>query len=235
MAATTFADVIVNHFLTQIEDARTVYEMENDPARAFWRLSRYMANAVAMFTRPPAMAQLLAYTDAQFSDYVYTSPQAQEPPVTVATGMTGYSLCSAVLYGTATPVSVSYDAETGDVTVLEPLSEGQQVDIDFYNDGTFVYELDNEQKTLLGKCMAVAWFSRISNNYLDLVMKIRDKSFDTASESAHMTAGSARLKFNRNDLSDDLLAYEQRVAYRDHISPMLWLRPPNTSGGGTTP
>lgn len=230
MAATTFADVIVNHFLTQVEDARIEHEIQNDPARAFWRLSRYMANAVAMFTRPPSMAQMLAYTDAQSANYVYTSSIAQAGPISVSTGLTGYSLCSAVQYGSETPVLVNYDAATGEVTIQEALSAGQQVDIDFYTDGTFAYELDNEQQTLLGKCMAVSWFSKISNNYLDLVMKIRDKSFDTASESAHMTAGSVRLKFNKNDLSDELLAYEQRVAYRDQMPITQWLKPPNQPG-----
>ena len=234
---TTFSEIISGYFFTYIEDPRITYEMANNPARAMRRLSRYMPGAVSMFTRPPSMAQMLAYTDAQYNDFVYTSPLAQTAPVTVSTGQLGFELCSAVQMGTSTPVSVSYDAETGDVTINEDLAEGQQVDMDFYTDGTFVYELDHEQKNILGHCLANKWFTQLSNNYLDLTPKVRDKTFDTASESAHMTAGTARLKENKNTLSDDLLAYEQRVAYRKTIPPTQWLRPPNplASGNNTTP
>ena len=232
---TTFSEIITGYLFTYIEDPRLTYELANNPARAMRRLSLYMPGAVSMFTRPPSMSQMLAYTDAEFNDYVYTSPSAQEPPIVVSTGQLGFQLCSAVQMGTSTPVSVSYDAETGEVTIKEALAEGQQVDMDFYTDGTFVYELDHEQKDLLGHCLANRWFTQLSNNYLDLTPKVRDKSFDIASESAYMTAGTARLKENKNTLSDDLLAYEQRVAYRRNIPNTLWLRPDNQAAGGTMP
>ena len=224
---TSFSEIITGYFFTYIEDTRLAYEMVNNPARAMRRLSRYMPGAVSMFTRPPSMAQMLAYTDAEYNDFVYTSPSAQAAPITVNTGQLGFELCSAVQMGTSTPVSITYDAQTGEVTINESLAQGQQIDMDFYTDGTFVYELDHEQKNLLGHCLANKWFTQLSNNYLDLVPKVRDKTFDVASESAHMTAGTARLKENKNTLSDELLAYEQRVAYRHTIPQSQWLRPDN--------
>ena len=110
--------------------------------------------------------------------------------------MKGYELCSAVI-ATAdatgevaeTAVASDYDPETGNVTIKGDVTEGQQVDMDFYTDGVFDYELDYEQCHILALCIAYTWMRRFGNDLLNIQPKIRDKTFDIASESAHMEKG----------------------------------------------
>ena len=112
------------------------------------------------------------------------------------------------------------------MTIKGNVAEGQQVDMDFYTDGVFDYELDYEQCHILALCIAYTWMRRFGNDLLNIQPKIRDKTFDIASESAHMTAVTARKKEDRTQLNDALLRYEQNLMRRQTIPQSHKMKPP---------
>ena len=75
----------------------------------------------------------------------------------ISTGVPGYELCSAGVIeeddlGTPiyVPVDITYDTDTGDVTVNEVVEGGRTVQFDFYTDGYFDNDLTDEMKNILG-------------------------------------------------------------------------------------
>ena len=70
------------------------------------------------------------------------------------------------------------------------------------------------------------WMRRFGNDLLNIQPKIRDKTFDIASESAHMTAVTARKKEDRTQLNDALLRYEQNLMRRQTIPQNHKMKPP---------
>ena len=120
-----------------------------------------------------------------------------------------------------------YDAETGAVTITANLMAGNSVDIDFYTDGVFDYELTPEMCEILAQCIGLKWFNRnFGNDWLGNMQKIKDKSFDVGSVSAQMTSVTARKKELRLALNDRLLHFEQNVTMRQGIPSQRKLAPP---------
>lgn len=231
---TPFSVILTQWALQDIDDINWQRELAISPARFFRAKSDTLIRAIPRFNRPPYMQKWLTYTKPNYTDFLYTAQSAQTSGFSIQTGEVGFELVSAVLIGTDetgspvyTPVSTDYDATTGDVTVNADVAEGQQIDIDFYTDGYFDRELDDEMCHILSLCIAFTWLSRFVNTWLNMQPKIHDKSFDVGSESAQMTANTAKFKETRLALNDALLHYEENVAYAqktDRIPPFL--KPP---------
>lgn len=231
--AVTFSEILTQYAMQEINDVNWVRELQTNPARFFRAKSDLVTSAIPYFSRPIGMQEWLAYRKPVYDDYLYTALEDEEAPVTIATGKTGFELCSAMLSSTdaagnvqAVPVQVQYDAGTGTVTIEQALTAGQKVDMDFYTDGVFEYALDPEQCAILAACIAYVWNKRFNNTWLNMQPKIADNSFKIASESAHMTAGTARLKELRTALNDMLLHYEQNVSRRQGTPPNRKLHSP---------
>lgn len=230
----TFSQILTQYAMQEINDINWTRELEMSPARFLRAKSDTVIASIPLFSRPPEAQEWLAYQAPMYDDYLYVAANDEPAPIVISTGKTGYELCSAVLttvdaagFPEYRPLEARYDGETGDVTVEVELRAGQSVDVDFYTDGVFDRELTPEMCSILASCIAVKWFERgFGNDWLDNKNKIKDKSFDTGSVSAQMTAVTARKKENRLTLNDKLLKYEQNVAMRQGIPPLKKLRPP---------
>lgn len=234
----TFSTLLTRYAMSEIKDINWTRELEMSPARFLRAKSDLVIASIPLFNRPPEVQGWLGYTEPEYDDYLYEAgDNPSRDPVTIATGKTGYELCSAVLVSTDaagfpayTPVQAEYDAQTGDVTIHAALKSGDKVDVDFYTDGVFDREITPEMCSILAQCIAVKWFDRdFGNDWLDNKNKIKDKSFDIGSVSAQMTAVTARKKENRLALNDRLLHYEQNVAMRQTIPPLRNWKPPDAA------
>lgn len=231
--AVTFSEILTQYAMQEIDDINWVRELAISPARFFRAKSDTLITAIPYFSRPVQMQQWLKYKPPDYDDYLYTVTADETAPVVIATGKTGFELCSAVIPAedaagnvTTTPVSVEYDAVSGNVTVNQDLSAGQKVDMDFYTDGVFEYALDPEQCSILGTCVAYVWNTRFSNKWLNMQPKIADNSYKVGSESAHITAETAKMKQLRLSLNDTLLHYEQNLTRRQNTVVFSKLKAP---------
>lgn len=232
----TFSQILTQYAMQEVNDINWTRELEMSAARFLRAKSDTVIASIPLFNRPPEAQRWLSYTAPEYDDYLYTAGDIDPAqPVVIETNLPGYELCSAVKVGTDaagfvqyTPVCVSYDQASGTVTVpAGVLGTGDVLDIDLYTDGVFDYELTPEMCSILAQCIAVKWFDRaFGNDWLDNKNKIKDKSFDTGSVSAQMTAVTARRKENRAMLNDRLLHFEQNVAMRQTIPPLRrWKNP----------
>lgn len=230
---TTFAEILTQYAMQALDDINWTNELSENPAAFLRAKSDTLIMAIPHFSRPPEIQNWLTYTEPSYTDYAY-EVTADSTGVTVATGATGYAYYGATLIhplssggNSYTPVSITYDDETGEVVYSGEVVSGDTLDIDLYTDGAFDYDLNTEQKHILGLCVAYQWYSRFANTWLNMQPKIKDKSFDVGSESAQMTANTAKLKETRLALNDALLRYEENVYYRQVMPSSLKLTNPN--------
>lgn len=217
---TTFSEIITNFAMQGNKDLNWQSELAVSPARFFRAKSAAVINAIPRFSRPPEMASWLTFSVPLYDDMSYTAESDMDAGTVIETRMKNYELCSAVAIdktGRAVPIACEYDAESGNVTLRSSLTAGTSVDIDVYSDGVFDHELTLEQKRILGLCVVTDWFYRFSNDWLNMTPKIKDKTFDVGSESAQMTANTAKYKEMQAVLNDALLRYEINVAHRNTV------------------
>lgn len=186
------------------------------------RMKSYMMAGKAYFNKPPKMPTVLNnYSEPKFQEIFYTAETTMTAPATITTEETAYDICSVGtirddVYGvpqyTAIEV-VSYDSETGQVTINADLEEGEEIVLDFYKSGEFNADLDDEQIEILAYCVYVAWENRFENNVLERAAKIRDSGFTPISEASHMDANTNRNKQVMDVLQDWLRRYEQNCKY----------------------
>ena len=234
----TFSQILTQYAMQEINDINWTEELELSPARFLRAKSDTIIASIPLFNRPPEVQSWLSYTSPEYDDYLYVvQDNTHSTPVVIQTAKTGYDLCSAVLITTDAsgfpayqPIASSYNAATGEVTINASLKQGDSVDIDFYTDGVFDREITPEMCSILAQCIAVKWFDRdFGNDWLDNKNKIKDKSFDIGSVSAHVTAVTARKKENRTALNDRLLHFEQNLAMRQKIPPLKQWNPPEAT------
>lgn len=231
---TTFSEILTQWAMQEIDDINWTRGLAENPAAFFRAKSDTLIMAIPHFSRPAEAQSWLTFTPPQYATYTYTTTLAESAPLVISTGVTGMELCSGTIIAkdaggqeTYTPVLPEYDPETGGVTIAGGAESGVIIDLDFYKDGVFDKTLDGEQKRILGLCTAFQWYSRFANTWLNMQPKIKDKSFDVGSESAQMTANTAKFKELRLALNDTLLRYEENVFYRQRLMPGLKLVNPN--------
>lgn len=222
---TTFSEVITDFAMVQIDDERLQALLAENPARFFRKMSLYMINAIPRFTHPPEARIWLRFTAPTFDDYTYTVTGEEDGQAEVETGITGYSIASAVYtmddgYGGLMDVPVpilSSDPETGALTIeiSEDIPPETPIMLDFYTDGLFDRELDYRVKRILGLCVQLEWEMRFVNAFLIQTPKIKDKSFDVGSESNLTRANTERIRMLTDNLNDEMRKFAQDVAYAD--------------------
>lgn len=239
---TTFSEIITDYAMVQIDDTRLQKLMAENPARFFRKMSMYMLNAVPMFVHPPEAREWLRFTAPVYDDYTYTVTGDEEGSAVVETGVTGFDLVCASYdaddgYGGIMSVSVPVtqsDPETGEVTLAidGEIPAGTPIDIDIYTDGYFDRELAYDVKMILGLCVQYVWESRFANAFLTQAPKIKDRSFDTGSESNMTRANTERLRSLLDTLNDKMRAFEQRVTYVDEAGYRPRMLPPRQEQSG---
>lgn len=224
MPQTTFADVLCDYALVQIDDVRLNKQMLENPARFFRKMSLYMLNAIPRFNRPPEVREWLKFTAPSYDDFQHIPEADMAAGDTLATDVTGYGMASGVItapdgYGGIgyTPIAMEYNGETGVITLNQAIPAQTQLDFDFYNDGVFDRELGEQMKRILGLCVQVVWENRFANAFLLQQPKIRDKSFDTGNEANQMRAATERLKALNAQLNSEMHQFEQAICYQDYV------------------
>jgi hypothetical protein len=215
---TAFSEIITGYAMQDIDDIRWQEQLANNAAQFFRAKSQALINSIPRFNKPVTMEAYLTFTSPTYDDYLYTPTTAQNAPITIQTGKSGYELCNtgitqqgpngAVTY---TSCANTYDSATGDVVVNVNLAVGQNVEIDFYTDGTFDNVLTNRQKRILGLCMVVDWHYQFANTYLGMINVVTDKTFNVRSPSEHIRVTTDRVRANEQKLASEIAAYEQSV------------------------
>ena len=221
---TTFAEIITDYAMVEIDDIRLQEQLDENPARFFRRMTLYVRNAVPYFTTPPQMTQRLMFQDAQWDDFQWRGTASASQTV-VQTGKTGYQLCSIMTALETNGEEVfwapyrgaNYDPQTGEVTFPPGIADGQIFDMDFYTDWQFDAELNSVEKRILGLCVALVWYERFSTNWLNMQPKIQDQSFSVGSESGHIRAMTERAREFRHTLNSEIRKYEQNLSYQNTV------------------
>ena len=221
---TEYSEIICDYFMVQQSDDRLTDEMDENPAKFMRKMALYMKSAIPLFKRPPQVKIWLKrerepeYEDAEMVlEETVSAGSAMQ-------GLEGYDMVSVgvltedeigrVVY---TPVKVSYDAETGEITPSETLYTGADVQIDYYKDGRFANDLTDRMKEILGLCVQYVWERRFNNDFLARTPKIKDNSFNIGSESNWVAKGTERLNALWGQLNSEMISFEQGLAALEKV------------------
>lgn len=224
--ATKITDIITEAML-YIDDVRLQEQLNVNPALFCRRMSAYVTSAMPLMSNPPELFCHISreYVPATYTSFEWTSTEASTTEeTTVASGAVGYELCSVVVrsengeYVTAYSDAV-YDAETGNITFPIQSMAGVTYEVDFYTDGE-MQDLTLSMLRLYGLAVAVVWYQRLNNNWLNITPKIRDSSFSTINESNYIDKMDGRVKSVMLEFRDELRKYEQNNAYVNLHKPV---------------
>nr|DAW31587.1 MAG TPA: hypothetical protein [Caudoviricetes sp.] len=201
------------------------WDMKNRLAVFYNRMAAYMEWAIPLFNRPPEiLLKLRDIAAPDFEDVDYTPTEAQEAPVTIETGLTGFDICSCGLVAKNqfggieyTPVSCVYDSASGDVVVNTALTAEDTLSINLYKSGAFAADLNRTEQTILAYGIYAAWEHRFDNNAIERTSKIRDSSFTTISEASQTNANTARQKEVMQQFYGMLRHYERNRNYIETV------------------
>lgn len=232
--ATPILSVITENCAIYVDDISMSDLAVSDPplyARNMWQLLR---PALAKFNHPAEMQSYIFGTE--------TNPNLVEPEFDSTTSITteviysptidinlgedyaGYDLC-AVRYRytdrtgnvVLVPYSSTYDSETGNIVVYNPseLPAGSVFEIDFYKDGYFVNTLTPQMRDIMGIAFQYVWQDRFNTDWLSIVSKIEDKSFQEQNRANKMNADGMRLREIAIKLAGAMRKFEQDVYYKN--------------------
>ena len=224
--ATGFTDIITAAMVI-IDDIRWRDDLAANPAIFYREKADWVVKALASLNRPPELGEYLqqTMTAPAFADYEWTSDAASTSAETVvATGKTGFDICSVSVYNAAktkltryAEAEATYDKTTGNVTFPVQSAAGISYTIDFYTDGTFGGNnvLTVRQMELFSLAVAVCvWDQRMDRNWLNIQAKDHDSSFNPPSEGTYTEKVNQRLMRNIQLFNDKCSKYEQDCAYR---------------------
>lgn len=224
---TNWSQAITEHAMVLIDDVQLNEQLQENPARFFWRMAMYVGMAYPMLSRPPELLQYLqqSLVEPSFSETEWESDaESIFSDTSVPIGVLNADVVTVVRVFndgntvSETPVTdFTYDAASGVVTFPPQPGAGISYTISAYTDGQFA-DLSPSQLRLLGLAVAIVWDERFTRNWLNLSPKLKDPSFDTVNEANYTEKSQARLTSNRGAFYAELRKYEQDCAYQTVIS-----------------
>ena len=212
-----------------IDDIRLQEQLSISPALYYRRMALFVTSAMPLLSRPPELLNYLVngMQAPSYGEYEWISTDASTVSETVvATGMTGFDICSCIIIETLndgrvlqTAYNVTYDPETGDVTFPIQSEPGIAYELDFYTDGTFA-DLSQAQIRLFALAVSLVWDERFTEAWLPRTPKINDSNFATVNEANWTEKQSQAHRRKAQDFYEELKAYEQLCAYRTHVTDM---------------
>ena len=224
--------------LQYVNDQRLNKMAKENPALYARNAWGYMQFAIPSFKRPAHMLPwLLGDKDhpklikPRFDSYYFDNQTYLVDDLTLHLGENyiGYELfnCKIVtedrdgnLFEEDADNKVEYDAETGDVTIhgtqAEPIKPKTTLSMDFYTDGYFVEDLNEEQKRILGLAFGIAWQERFNNDYLSNVAKVEDRSFSQQNIANKQKSDDLKLRNMRASFNQEMRKYEQNLQIRKY-------------------
>lgn len=232
--STQILSVITDYCSIYVDDLNMSELASSDPplfARNMWQL---LKPALSKFTNPPEMQAYIFGTETNpkliepsYDSTLYTTEVDYSADFTInlGTDYTDYDI-AAVRYrfedrtGSIVyiPFACEYDSTFGIITVHVPTGEavkaGSVFDIDLYADGYFVNTLSPQMCDIIGLCFQYVWQDRFNTDWLSIVSKIEDKSFQEQNRANKMNADSMRLREMATKLYDRMRKFEQDMAYK---------------------
>lgn len=231
---------VITDYCEQYVDDEIMSGLKETSAPLYFRKMWGLLNAaIPYFNMPPEIQFFLVgdkgephLKEPDYNAYTHTTEETYSTDFTVALGdeYKGFELCSCriktvtptqkVIY---TPISVTYDPESGSVTVPldsdKEITAGTVLDFDFYTDGYFTQDLSVQQMMILGFCFELVWNIRFSENWLDRKPKIEDKSFSIQNIANKQNSDTARIEEIRKRLAREMQKYEQNCWYSQVMLP----------------
>lgn len=235
--ATQILSVITEYCATYVDDINMSELAVTDAplyARNMWQI---LKPALAKFSHPIEMQNYLFGTESnpnivepEFdSTTSITADIIYSPTINIDLGedYAGYDLC-AVRYRytdrtgnvVLVPYNSTYDSETGNIVVCNPseLPAESVFEIDFYKDGYFKNTLTPQMCDIIGLCFQYVWQDRFNTDWLSIVSKIEDKSFQEQNRANKMNADGLRLREMSVKLYDAMRKFEQDVYYKSRFT-----------------
>lgn len=237
--STPILKVISQYCGVYVDDIRLQELAETNPPLYARRMYNYLLPAISLFNQPADMqnyffgtAENPNFTDPQMdsTSYLVEDNENSDFIVNLGSSYAGFDLCACQVKTyddlenvILTPISVSYDSVTGNVTVhatnQNPVHQGNVLEFDFYTDGSFKNDLSNEMMNILGMCFMVVWQNRFNTNWLSIVPKIEDKNFFEQNRANKMNADSNKLKNDLRWLNEEMQKFETNLYIRKVVSP----------------
>ena len=237
--STPILKVISQYCGVYVDDIRLQELAETNPPLYARRMYNYLLPAISLFNQPADMqnyffgtAENPNFTDPQMDSTSYLVEDNENSDFIVPLGASyaGFDLCACQVKTyddlenvILTPISVSYDSETGNVTVhannQNPVHQDDVLEFDFYTDGSFKNDLSPEIMNILGMCFMVVWQNRFNTNWLSIVPKIEDKNFFEQNRANKMNADSNKLKNDLRWLNEEMQKFETNLYIRQIVSP----------------
>ena len=231
MNNTPILKVITEYCSVYVDDIRLQELTETDPALYARKMWQYLRASIPLFTLPEGIQNYLCGTEESpklteplFAETYYTAENDLASGDVISLGNTylGYDLCSCRMrtkdaHGNVVyvPVSVSYDAESGNVTLAEGVHKHSDLDFDLYKDGWFSEILSPQIMMILGMCFNLVWQTRFMNDWLSNVDKVEDKSFSQQNRANKIRADQERFLILRQELSAQMRKLEQTFYFRE--------------------
>lgn len=237
--STPILKVISQYCAAYVDDIRLQELAQTNPPLYARRMYNYFLPAISLFNQPESM-QIYFFGTAENPNFTYpvmdstsyTMEDAEKNDFIVNLGSeyAGFELCACQVKTTdalnntiLTPISISYDISTGNVTVHATSSNlvpaNAVLEFDFYTDGAFSKNLTPEIMNLLGMCFKVVWQNRFNTNWLSMVPKIEDRSFFEQNRANKMNADSNKLQNDIRWLNEELQKFETNLCIRQIVPP----------------
>lgn len=234
---TAVSDLIKKYCAVYVDDCNLSDLAVSNPALYFTRMWNYLLPALSLFNIPEGMTEFLfgsaenpnlTEPKTDFTRYMAVSDAQNPISVPLGTDFIGFDLFTAFIRNTDrdgnvffSPVSASYDTETGTVTVSaseeNPVAAGTVFEFDFYKDGYFENTLSPDMMNIIGMCFQVVWQDRFNTDWLSMVSKVEDRSFSEQNRANKMRADTERLEILMKKLSGEMRRFEQNLYIKKYV------------------
>lgn len=236
--STQILPVITGYCSIYVDDINMSELATSDPplfARNMWQL---LKPALAKFDHPPEMQKYIFGTsdnpkliEPKYDDTTYTTSADYTTDIQfpLSTEYQNYDIVAARLKSydkTGNVYYVPYECSFTEipqigimVTISVPsgttVPAGSVFDLDFYKDGYFANTLSPQMCDIIGLCFQYVWQDRFNTDWLSIVSKVEDKSFQEQNRANKMNADGMRLRELSVKLYDKMRKFEQDVAYNN--------------------
>lgn len=235
--STPILKVLTQYCGVYVDDVRLQELAETNPPLYARRMYNYFRPAIALFNQPSNMQEYFFGTaeNPNFVDpvidaasYFMEDSESSDFIVNLGSSYAGFDMCAcqvktydALDNAVLTPISITYDPSTGNVTVHatteNTVPQDAVLEFDFYTDGEFVKNLTTEIMNLLGMCFKVIWQNRFNTNWLNIVPKIEDRNFFEQNRANKMNADSNKLQNDVRWLNEELQKFENNLYIRQIV------------------
>lgn len=230
--ATQMSSVITDYCAIYVDDINFSELAFTDPPLYFRNMWQILKPALSKFTHPEQMQDYLfrGMVEPSYDSMAYVTSVDYTEDFMLPLGddykgydLVGVRLKSADRMGAIVmiPLISEYNAETAMVTIALPDGEaipaGSVLDFDFYKDGSFSKTLTPQMLNIIGLCFQYVWQDRFNTDWVSIVSKIEDKSFQEQNRANKMNADGMRLREIGIKLAGAMRKFEQDVTFRNIV------------------